>query len=171
MVRRNFPLYLQSFELVLYTCENVTRTLLLDMSQKERNELLCQLRQNLSNGHGDASLWHCLLHVARYSRLQVTREFYKKIYGLFLWGYPLKASLPDTMELDSEAVTFTKIMIRSIEENNVEQCTATLKGLLSGMFPKAERYLLQQGIKPEEIRISNAIRFLPVEDYSGHPAD
>lgn len=165
MVRRNFPLFIQSFELALYTCENVMRTFLPDMSREEREELVCLLRRNLSCGHGDASLWHCLLHVARYSRLQVVREFYKKIYGLFLWGYPLKASMASTPELDAEAVTFTETMIRYLEENDVEQCTETLKGLLAGLFPKAEGYLLQQGITPEEIRIPNAIRFLAVEDY------
>lgn len=171
MIRRNFPLYIQSFELALCTCEFVVRAFLRDMTEEERNELLCQLRQNLRLGHAYASIWNCLLHIVRHSRLQVVREFYGKIYGLFLWGHPLKASLAETPELDEEAVLFTEAMIRYLEENDVEQCTATLKGLLAGLFPKAERYLLQQGIKPEEIRISNAIRFLAVEDYSERLSD
>ena len=59
----------------------------------EKRKLLSQLEEAIETGNTDLTLWQCLLFMANHSRLHGVRTVYKNIYGLFLWGYPLKASL------------------------------------------------------------------------------
>lgn len=162
MIGRNLSFFIQSYELVLYTCEPVMRTFLTDLAPADKEKLVGQLERNLRCGRSDISFWHFLLAIATHSRLQVVREFYRTIYGLFLWGYPLKASHDRSPDWGME--TFTESMILHLKDNDIDQCAVTLKNLIAKLYPPTEGYLLKNGIEPKERRIANSIRFLTLEN-------
>ena len=164
MIRRNLAFYVQSFELVRLTCESVTRAFVKDLPPEETEKLISKLEQNRRSGRYDPPVWHVLLSIIKYSRLQVVREFYKKAYGFFLWGYPLKASKEKMPPIDRAAAVFTEDMIASLKANDADRCAATMKEFLADKLGKSEAYLLAQGLRPEELWLSRSIRFLDVEN-------
>lgn len=141
----------------------MTRAFVEDLSQEDTLELIGQLEQNMRSGCCDASIWHVLLSIAKYSRLQVVREFYRKAYGFFLWSYPLKALKEKVPPLDWAAEAFTEDMIASLKDNDANRCAAAMKDLFMGMLGMAETYLLKQGLRPDEIWLCRSIRFLAME--------
>lgn len=161
-VRRNLAFFFQSFEIMIVSCEKVTCDSLSALSPDERGQLIGQLETCLHTGRCDLSLWSLLISIAKKSPLQGIREIYGKLYGLFLWGYPLKAS-SDIWPEEDITTQFTKSFIEALREDHISRCGKLVKELVSYLFPIAETYLSEHGIQPEELRMAPAIRLLLTE--------
>ena len=157
-IRRNLSFFVQSFEILIYSCDGVTRSFLSSLSQDRIEELTGLLEECLNTRQGELSVWYYLIFVSQYSHLTGVREIYKTIYSLFLWGYPLKASSGNLTDLDCVIMHFTEAMVRHLKEHDYDQCAADVKELLFKQFPAARQYLIGHGIPPEELRISPSIR-------------
>lgn len=159
-VRRNLAFFYQAFELIIYSCETVTQDTLLALTPAEKSELLSQLETYLATGRCELSLWCILITIGMRSPLKTIQEIYRKLYGLFLWGYPLKASNSELSVHDKIAMQFTSTLIATLKTDDAAQSAKLVKALVKQLFPYAERYLYKHGIKPEELRISPSIRLL-----------
>lgn len=158
-VRRNLAFFFQSFEIMIVSCERVTCNALSALSPDEKDKLIRQLEEYLHTGRCELSLWCLLICIAKKSPLQGIREIYGKLYGLFLWGYPLKASSKDWPE-ENTATQFTESLIECLRKNNISQCGMLVKDLVSYFFPIAEAYLSNHGIQTDELRMAPTIRLL-----------
>lgn len=165
-IRRNLAYFYQSFELLVYSCETVTARCLASAAQEEISRLTSQLEQELAQGKQELSLWRCLLFIAGHSRLEGIREVYGRIYSLFLWGYPLKASHESNTALDEAALHFTVTMIQNLKEQNMAGCGKAIQQLVTQHFPATEQYLLSHGILPEELRLNPSIQLLISDEDS-----
>lgn len=163
-VRRNLALFVQSYELIIYSCEKAVVATLLALTEEERCRLQEQLRKNLNGGRCGMTPWHLLLCISQSSPLSGIREIYSKIFGLFLWGYPLKGSQEETAKLDLELRIFTEKMLKYLEQNNFVQCGRCMKETSAYQFHAAERYLLRIGFRPDELRLSPSIRLIIMDE-------
>lgn len=163
-IRRTLSFFVQSFELLVYSCEDVMRHTMSTATPGEQNLLMAQLEGALESGACDLSLWRCLLFIISHSRLQGIREIYGRILSLFLWGYPLKACHRCTPQLDRANLSFTDEMVRRLRTGDIDGCAKALKTLVAGQFPSVETYLLNCGLQPEELRLSPSIRLLITEE-------
>lgn len=163
-VRQNLAYFVQSFELIIYSCEEVALTTFYALSTEELTSLCSQLEENLNTCHTEFSLWHLLICIARSSPFQGVQEIYAKIYGLFLWGYPLKASLEKTQSLDREADRFTQTMLNWLRERDFRRCAKAVKELVARQFPAAEKYLIDHGILHEELRLYPSISLILTDE-------
>lgn len=159
-VRQNLALFFQSFELLIYSCEEVLGRLLVEMRQSEREELLDCLEENRNTGQCAKSLWHMLIWTARYSTLSSVREIYARIFGLFLWGYPLRGSKNETAELELADVQLTDALIQALREGEYARCAVLVKEKLLKEFPMVEVYLRRNKIYEGELRSSISIRLM-----------
>jgi DNA-binding GntR family transcriptional regulator len=160
VVRRNLAFFFQSFELLVYSCETVMQHCLSSASREEKSRLTSRLEQDLAHGRQELSLWRCLLFVTKCSPLKGIREIYGRIYSLFLWGYPLKASHDGNPALDEAILRFTDTMIQGLKGDDIAGCCQAIKILVTQQFPAAEQYLLNQGLQPEDLRLNPSIRLL-----------
>lgn len=159
-VRRNLAFYLQSFEMLVYSCEGVTKHLLSLSSSEDNHKLIHELEHDLETNLSEISIWHYLIHVSRYSRLEGIREIYRRIYSLFLWGYPLRASHGWPERLDPIYIHFTEEMILFLKANDADGCARTVKELLMKIFPPAQKHLFSHGFTRKELRLTPSIRLL-----------
>ncbi|WP_343209773.1 GntR family transcriptional regulator [Anaerolentibacter hominis] len=164
-VRQNLALFIQAFELIVYSCEGIMLDLLNHVSRQRLNAFIDQLAGNRQNGQCERTVWHILIFIAENHPLNGIREIYSKIYGLFLWGYPLRASLEEHWKLYQARadMTFTEMMIQHLKNNDYKQCSRTFHELTVQQFDTAINYLSRQGISPEELRLSPSIRMLSTE--------
>ena len=163
-IRRNLSYLVQSMELILYTCEEVSHLFFQQLLPEEREELATQLEKNLGSGRGKFSIHTYLFYVAKYSRIQAIRQIYGTIYGLFLWGYPLKISDEAKEKMCQRGADFTALLIRCMRENDVEQCIITIKEYVGEHLPEGLNYLKKYGITAEELKIVPSIRLLIAEE-------
>ena len=159
-IRRNLSLFLQSFEIIAFSCEEAVCSTLLSLTPEQYSRLIREIETYRESGCHDFTLWHLLICVAVHSPLSGVREIYSRLYGLFLWGYPLKASLPDASRLDRTIRQFSETILLCLQDNKPEQCGAAVREMITGQFPAAERYLLSHGITTKELRMSPSIRLL-----------
>lgn len=162
-VRQILSLFVQSFELIIYSCEEVLSGVLNALPPKEKEALIVQLQENLGLDRCGFSLWHVLTCITCCSPLAGVREIYGKIYGLSLWGHPLKASQEMTPELSQMERQFTKTFLGHLKNDDVKCCAACMKEHISWIFPMAVRYLSLHGIRPEELRMTPSIRLIVTE--------
>lgn len=66
----------------------------------------------------------------------------------------LSSSATSTFSASSD---FTELMLSKLVKNDVDGGAVTVRELLSQMFPYARQYLLEHGIKEEEIRLTPCI--------------
>lgn len=164
VVRRNLSYFMQSFEILFYTCEGVTMRFLSLLPAEEREELIRRFEKNQGVGLSGISIWHYLLFIAKHSLSKAIGQIYGTIYGLFLWGYPLKASLESVSDVDRRGEEFTVSMIKGLKENDAEQCASAVKTYIQTLLPLVRQFLIQNGIEAEELRLSPSIRLLLVND-------
>lgn len=157
-IRRNLAFFVQSFELLLYSCDTVMGDYLAVITSEEKRELIRQLEDNLEKERCELSLWCCLLSITRHSPLQGIREIYGRIYSLFLWGYHLKTSHEENAELNQAIHCFTTAMIERLKKNDIDGCAESMKALVTRQFPAAEQFLHKCGFQPEELRLTPSIR-------------
>jgi len=162
-VRRNLAFFVQSFEILIFSCDGVTRSFLTALSPDRKAALTGCLEECLISRHGELSFWYYLDHVSQYSHLAGIREIYRTVYHLFLWGYPLKASSGALPNLERATQHFAESLVRHLKEDDIEKCAADVKKFLTKQFPAAKRYLIRHGIQPEELRLSPAIRLFLVD--------
>ncbi len=151
-IRRNLSFFVQALELVIYSCEGVTRNVLGTGGTENMDALRHELEACRDTGLGGISLWCYLIFMVIHSRLDGIREIYATIYGLFLWGYPLKASFPGVSGVDQAIADFADTVICRLKAHDVEGCAQAVKGLVTQQLPIAEAYLRSCGLQPEELR-------------------
>ncbi|MDC7287085.1 GntR family transcriptional regulator [Blautia schinkii] len=164
VVRRNLSYFIQSFELLFYTCKEVSRCFIQSLAPEERQVMIARLEENQRTGLCEISIWHYLLFITKYSRSQAIREIYGTTYSLFLWGYPLKASLEAAPDTERNGELFTASMLKGLLEDDTEQCVSAVKTYIKKQLPKGKGFLIHSGIKAEELRLSPSIRMLLVGD-------
>lgn len=163
-VRRNLALFVQSYEVIIYSCEKAAVATLLALTDKERERLKEQLSKNLDSGRCGLTPWHLLLCISQSSPLNGIREIYSKIFGLFLWGYPLKGAKEETEGLDSELRVFTEKMLKYLDQNDFVLCGRCMKETSTYQFHALEQYLLGVGFEPDELRLSPSIRLILMDE-------
>lgn len=163
-VRRNLAYFFQSFELLVYSCENVLRHCLTAATREEKGRLAGQIEQDLANGRQELSLWRCLLFITKCSHLEGIREIYGRIYSLFLWGYPLRASRESNPDLDAATLHFSNRMLLNLTKGNITGCCEAIRQLAAVQFPALEQFLLNQGLTPEDLRLNPSIQLLISEE-------
>lgn len=160
VVQKNLAFYFQSYELIICSCEQVGKTVLQALSQEEWAGLIRQLEEYLESGLCELTLCYLLRFLALHSPLCGVREIYEKIYDLFLLGYPLKISLPETTSLNRATVLFTEAVIGHLKHKAAADFGIEIKNFVSCHFPKAARFLAQHGLLPGDMRMPQPIRFL-----------
>lgn len=164
VVRRNLSYFIQSFELFFYTCESVSRCFIQSLNEAEREGMIARFEENKRANLCEVSIWHYLLFIVKYSHSQAIRQIYSIIYSLFLWGYPLKASLEEETITEQNGELFTDSMIKGLRENDIEQCVAVTMSYIKKQLPMGKEFLIQSGIEPEDMRLSPSIRLLLLHD-------
>ena len=159
-VRRNVALFFQAFELLIYSSEKVVPATFREAAPGSVEGVISQLKENQNSDRCEFSLWHLLIFLAQFSPLRGVREIFGKIYGLFLWGYPLKISHKNTREYGQEDERFTKSMLGFLEKADFEKAAACFKELVTQQFKVAEQYMFKNGMHPDELRISPSIRLI-----------
>lgn len=163
-VRRTLAFFVQSFEVIIYSCEKVAVATLLALTEEECGRLKEQLRKNLACGLCEMTPWHLLLSISLCSPLSGIREIYSKILGLFLWGYPLKEFQEGTSKPDFELRDFTEKMLEYLEQNDFVRCGRCIKETSAFQFNALEQELLRIGFEPDELRLSPSIRLIPPDE-------
>ena len=163
-IRRNLSYLVQSLELLLYTCEEVSNHFFKNLLAKEREELISRFEENQRSGIGKLSIHTYLYFISCYSRIQTVRQIYGVIHGLLLWGHPLRVSSGAEDRMASRGMEFTRLMIQYMKVNDIEQCATVVKNYMKEQFPDGIRYLEQQGIASEELKMSSPIRLLILDE-------
>lgn len=159
-IRRTLSFYVQGFDMIKLTCEDVTRNHISTLSSELRKNLIDQLEEERRSGHCIVSIFHFLRSIADDHRLQAVRQVYEILYGLFLWGVPLlKGTSKKAAQLSRMSERFTEQMLRSLRKNDVEGCVAAAREVLDGQYTAAEHYLSRQGLSMEDLRLSSTIQF------------
>ncbi|WP_195269835.1 GntR family transcriptional regulator [Eubacterium sp. 1001713B170207_170306_E7] len=161
-IRRNMALFIQSYEIITYTCRAIVRTVLPLLSDSQLEALLLQLETNLSTGNSVHSPGSILTRIIEHAPLQGIKEIYGKLYGLLFWGYPV-SRYERSARLDLQMSAFTKASVDALRAKDFDQCARLLSGLLSREFKEAEAYLLKNGFQPDETRLSPSVRLLSTE--------
>lgn len=162
-VHRNLALFYQAFELLTYWCESAMLSTLYVLSPLERKVLIRQLNINIESDRYEFTLWDLLLCIVTKHPLSGMREIFSKIYGLFIWGYPLKSTGSEARLYECIALSFTREMLKNLTNGNDSQCALLLKEMIVRQFPDFEQYLFRNGIRPEELRIPSNFRLAAVE--------
>lgn len=160
-LRRNYAYFYQAYEIVAYSCEYAFRPALLALSAFEIKDLIGQIEENLHRCHCEFTFWHLLICIAEHNPSQSIREIYSVIYSLFIWGYPLKSKLVDTSDFDRANQIFTESILAELNDRNFENCIAVFNRQIEHLFPVLEDFLVEQGLRQEELRISPSARLLP----------
>lgn len=168
-IRRILAFFYQALELIAYSCQAVLRETLQSATEGQKAGLIAWLEED-APGRGGISLWALLLFIARHSPFMGVREIYGKLYGLLLWGYPLKASLKATPALDLSIGRFTQAILGHLKAGEAAPCAAAMRAFVSQQAPLLEAYLLSQGFTPSELRGSPSIRLLITEGGSAPAA-
>lgn len=159
-MRRNLAFYIQALELLNNTCMWAVRPTLEHQSAMGKNQLIHQLEEYLFSQHCDLTLEYLLFYIADNSPLSGIQDIYGKLYGLLLWGYPLKAVHKDSQDYNQRREAFTKIILACLRENDISEIILTLKGHIDWELTTATTYLLSVGFQPEELRSAPGIMLL-----------
>lgn len=155
---RNLALFFQSFELLLYSCEDIVRRTLLSLNQEEKNKLLAQLKSYIDSGNCKLAPWCIMICVAVRAPLQGFRKIYANIYGLALWGYPLKTSRGKYPAVDDKAVWLAKAVVEYLSADDIASCAAAFRKFVSIALPSIEKYLNLFGIEHTKLQMSPSAR-------------
>ena len=164
VLRRSISCLVQALELLRYTCEEVSRHFFQHLLPEERAELTERFEEYQSSGRCRFSIHTYLYFIAKYSRIQAIRQIYGTIYGLLLWGYPLKVSSEAEAKMIEMETCFTASMIRFMKDNDAERCAATVREYIREQLPAGIKYLAQHGIAEEDLRIPAPIRLFIAEE-------
>lgn len=66
---RNLSLFLQSFEIIAYSCEEVVSSTLLSLTREQYSQLVCVIEQHRDSGQHAFTLWHLLICIATHNPL------------------------------------------------------------------------------------------------------
>lgn len=159
-IRCSLAFYVQGYDMIKLTCEEVTRDFMSVLAPACRENLIGLLEAERRSGRCVVSIFHFLRSITNHHRLQAFRQVYDILYGLFLWGAPLlKENSKYAPRLTQMSERFTKLMLQYLQESDVEGCVAAVKEFLNGQFIAAESFLSQQGMNMEDLRLSSTIQF------------
>ncbi len=163
--RRNLPFYMQAFEIVLYTCQDVICNTFSAVKPDIKEEFTASLEESLEQGHCHFSVLSFFNFIANYNPLQGIREIYAKIYSLFLWGAPLRQCCRDTSDLDLALSSLTESAFRALKDNDIKKCGLVFSEFTAREYPLAKKLLNSRGIQDDELRLSPSIKLL-ITQYS-----
>lgn len=153
-VRRNLAYFFYAFEMFAYSCKSVTLATLPHLTQQEKNHLMLEFEAHRKANRCVFSIFSYLICVIRHCPQKAVREIYSKIYGLLLWGYPL-SNLPEAKAASERNFELlTNSMLQALAEKDSGGFIEALRTFSANELPKAENFLLQFGITPEELRPS-----------------
>ncbi|WP_418667058.1 GntR family transcriptional regulator [Allofournierella sp.] len=155
---RNLALFFQSFELLLYSCEEIVRRTLSLLDQEEKGKLIRQLKSYIDAGNCELAPWCIFITVAMRAPLQGIREIYANIYGLALWGYPLKTSREKYPAVDDKAVWLAQSLVQHLTADDMGSCAAAFREFISIALPSIEKYLNLFGIEHTALQMSPSAR-------------
>lgn len=163
-IRRNLAFFFQAHELIIYSCEEALHTMFSALGPEEKQKLIEELNAYLDHNRCDLTLWRLIVAIIRHSPFQSVREIYAKIFGLFLWGYPLISSGAANPDFCQMTAWLTKSAVTYLEKNEYSQCAACMKTFLTREFPLTEKHLRGLGLSQEELRKSQSISFLLTDE-------
>lgn len=163
-IRQNISYYIQSFELLAESCEGVMRIALQAFSDEEKKELVNLLEGYLHTEHYYISPQSIFAFVAEHSPLQVIQEIYGKLYGLNMWGYPLKIYRLRMSGLDQELLQFTKTVIRQIKNNETDRFAAAMGAFMKKEYKIAGDILLELGFSEEDFYLSPSFSLMQKDE-------
>ena len=146
-IQRNLALLNRSFELLMYSCESAVYVFMSDLSREERLGLAEQLKIMIRSGRCGFTPWYLLLTFSKQAPTRCLREIFSKIYGLSLWGYPLKASGGRFPNFESTVCRLTELMVEYLESDQIEQCAAAFKEYAVKEYPATKNYLISLGVE------------------------
>lgn len=158
-IRRNLALMSRSFELLSYSCEMASYTILSSMSREERMELIEQLKIFICNGNCGFAPWQLLRTFSTQAPMQTLREIYTKLYGLALWGYPLKETRGEFANFKDTLYKLTESMVEHLQNEQFEQCAVDFKEYAVKEHFAIQEHLVSLGIEMEERIIPLSIQF------------
>lgn len=162
-VRRNLAYFIQAFHMITCSCEEVTRVVLSLITKEEREELTNMLEEYLFTGRCIISSQSFFAFLAVHSPLQGIQEIYGKLYGLLLWGYPMKVFRKEPTDLDLQLIKFTKRMVDHLKSNDINGCAGLVKKFMDQTYFVAKAGLLNHDFQPEELSLSPSFKLLPSE--------
>ena len=163
-IRQNISYYIQSFELLAESCEGVMRIALQAFSDEEKKELVNLLEGYLHTEHYYITPQSIFAFVAEHSPLQVIQEIYGKLYGLNMWGYPLKIYRLRMSGLDQELLQFTKTVIHQIKNNETDQFAAAMGSFMKKEYKIAGDILLELGFSEEDFYLSPSFSLMQKDE-------
>ncbi len=163
-IRRNMAYYIQSFELLALSSEGVMNMAVQAFSDAERTELADLLEASLHTGRYYISPQSIFAFVAEHSPLQGIQEIYGKLYGLNLWGYPMRKYRKEMPGLDETLIEFTETMIQALRNHDVCCFSSTIYALMKSEYRIAKEILIKHGYKPEELNSSPSFSLMSTEN-------
>lgn len=159
-IRRNLAYFIQSFELMAESCEDVMRRILSALSKQETDELTDMLQEYLRTGQYVICLLGVFAFLAAHSPLQGLGEIYGKLYGFNLWGYPLKDERQKRPGLYHALFELTQALVQALQENDFDRFAETMGAFVKREYAITMDILLEQGFSREELRMPSVFNGL-----------
>ncbi|QNM05372.1 GntR family transcriptional regulator [Qiania dongpingensis] len=163
-IRQNMNYYIQSFELLAESCERVMNFALKNFTESERMELVSLLEKSLQTGRYNISPQRIFAFTAEHSPLQALQEIYGKLYGLNLWGYPMKKYRTQMPGLDESMKKFTETIVQSLKDNDIDHFSMLFSTFMKNEYQIAKKILTEHGYKPKDMNMSPAFSLLRIDD-------
>ncbi len=163
-IRQNMTYYIQSFELLAESCERVMNFAFKNFSELEKMELINLLEEYLQSRRYYISPQTIFAYVAEHSPLQALQEIYGKLYGLNLWGYPMKKYRKEMPGLDDSIKKFTETIVQSLKDNDIDRFSMLFSTLMKNEYQIAKKILTEHGYKAEDLNMSPAFSLLQMEE-------
>ena len=163
-IQRNMAYYIQSFELLAQSSEGVMRLAFQAFSEAEKIELADLLDGYLHNGRYYISPQSIYAFVADHSPLQGIEEIYGKLYGLNLWGYPMRKYRKQIPGIDQDLIQFTKTVVSAIHDNNEDWFSMTISTFMQKEYRIAKEILIEHDFKPDDLSRSPSFSLINTED-------
>lgn len=162
-IRRNLAYYIQSFELLAESCKNVMGFVFKAFSEEEKAELSGILERYLRSGRYFISAQSIFAFAAEHSPLQVIQDIYGKLYGLNLWGYPMKVYRLRMPGLNQTMIQFTNNILGRISQNDADGFASAIGEFMKNEYDIAVEILLEHGFTKEELYLSPSFSLLETD--------
>lgn len=159
-IRRNLAYFIQAFEVVLYTCRGVSFSVLSSLPANSIDTLTAQLELHISTDHCELALWSILLFLVKNSAVKGVKEIYGQLFGLLLWGYPMKIGLSEPIHFSRTCICLTRELLACLRKNDMNKGAEKIRELTGFMYSCSEQFLLSHGLLPEDLRMSPNLKLL-----------
>lgn len=159
-IRRNLAYFMQALEIICFTMAAVLPGVLSAAAPEDRQRLTGQLQKHCTDGQDDLVLWQLLLFVVHNSPQHGVREIYRKLYGLFLWGYPIRQALLAHEHDGRRCRALARAVVEAFKADEDARCVAAVGELTASEFAAAGDILLEHGLTPGKLRQNPSIHLL-----------